>query len=108
MAKIMFADKKLSDDYCKLKGSQEHKELFKFLERAITDIENNHRCGIPIAKNMIPREYVKKYDIDNLWKYNLPGAWRLMYSVGGDKIEVIAIILEWCDHKSYEKQFGYL
>jgi hypothetical protein len=48
-----------------------------------------------------------KYGIDNLWKYDLPGAWRLLYSVSGDKIEVMAIILEWLNHKKYEKRFGY-
>ncbi|MDI6708812.1 MAG: hypothetical protein QME47_07005, partial [Candidatus Thermoplasmatota archaeon] len=32
---------------------------------------------------LIPKEYIEKYSIDNLWKYNMPKAWRLLYSVAG-------------------------
>ncbi|MEA1904772.1 MAG: hypothetical protein U9M97_02690 [Candidatus Hadarchaeota archaeon] len=34
-------------------------------------------CGIQIPKKLIPREYSRKYGIDNLWKYDLPGGWSL-------------------------------
>lgn len=37
----------------------------------------------------------KKYGVDNLWKYDLPKGWRLLYSVRGNEIIVISIILEW-------------
>jgi len=32
-------------------------------------------------KKLIPKEYVK-----NLWKYNLPCAWRLIYSIESNKL----------------------
>ena len=47
------------------------------------------------------------YEIDNLWKYDLPRGWRLMYSVARDEVIVISIILEWLPHKEYERRFGY-
>ncbi len=50
---------------------------------------------------------MKKYGIDNLWKYNLPGAWRLVHSAAGNEIKIIAILLEWFPHKEYEKRFSY-
>jgi hypothetical protein len=50
---------------------------------------------------------LKKYKIDNLWKYDLPKAWRLLYSVARDEIIIISIILEWLPHKEYEKRFKY-
>ncbi len=103
----MFASQKVKEDYEKLKNSQEYADLFKFVSRALVDIERDHHCGIQMQRNLIPREYIRKYKIDNLWKYDLPGAWRLLYSVAGDKIEVMAIILEWLDHKNYERKFGY-
>lgn len=57
---------------------------------------------------MIPKKYIRKYEIDNLWKYDLPRAWRLLYSVAGEgEVKVIAIILEWMDHKKYERRLGY-
>lgn len=56
---------------------------------------------------MIPDKYLKKYRIHNLWKYNLPNAWGLLYSVESDGIIVISVILEWVSHKNYERMFGY-
>ncbi len=56
----------------------------------------------------IPWEtHKKKYRIRNLFKYDLPAGWRLLYSVKQEGIEVIAIILEWMRHKEYEKRFKY-
>jgi hypothetical protein len=46
-------------------------------------------------------------NIDNLWKYDMPSAWRLLYSLKTEEIEIVAIILEWLDHKNYERRFGY-
>ena len=56
---------------------------------------------------MIPKEYKQRYGINNLWKYNLPNAWRLVYSITGNEVEIIAILLEWFDHKDYERRFKY-
>jgi len=50
---------------------------------------------------------IKKYKISNLWKYDLTNGWRLIYTIESDEIRIISIILEWFDHKNYEKRFGY-
>ncbi|MFH1682442.1 MAG: hypothetical protein ABIA37_01470, partial [Candidatus Woesearchaeota archaeon] len=83
------------------------KMLHKWISRAIDDLEENAFCGIQISKKLIPREYVEKYQIDNLWKYDLPKGWRLVYSVANDNISIISIVLEWFDHKKYEQRFKY-
>lgn len=54
-----------------------------------------------------PAEYLKKYKVKNLWKYNLPDAWRLIYSIEQGQLLVIAIVLEWMDHTNYERKFKY-
>jgi hypothetical protein len=64
----------------------EDENLHKLLNRAFDDICENAFCGIQIPKKQIPKEYLKKYGIDNLWKYDLPKAWRLMYSVARMKL----------------------
>lgn len=106
---VRFAETKLKSDFEKLKNSCfEDQQLYNFINRALDDLEINAFCGIQIPKKQIPKEYVSKYKIDNCWKYNLPNAWRLIYSVvGSDEIEVISLILEWFDHKSYNKKFKY-
>jgi hypothetical protein len=70
-------------------------------------IQKNVFCGIQIPKNLIPKEYTRKYGVRNLWKYNLPNAWRLLYSIEGRDVKIISIILEWLDHKNYERRFKY-
>jgi mRNA-degrading endonuclease RelE of RelBE toxin-antitoxin system len=106
--KVVFPDKALKESFEKLaEGRSEEKELFNWLNRAFDDISANAFCGVQIPKKQIPKEYSKKYGIDNLWKYNLSNAWRLLYSVARDEIIVVAIILEWMPHKDYEKRFGY-
>jgi hypothetical protein len=32
---------------------------------------------------------------------------RLIYSITGDEISIVSIILEWFDHKDYERRFSY-
>ena len=84
------------------------KELYKHLRTAFDDILENAFCGIQIPKNLIPKEYAQKYGIDNLWKYDLPDAWRLLYTIKApNKIEIISVILDWMNHKNYEKLFRY-
>jgi Txe/YoeB family toxin of Txe-Axe toxin-antitoxin module len=105
---VVFADSKVKESFEKLKDSKtEEQKLYTQLNRAFDDISEDAFCGIQIPKKLIPKKYLKKYGIDNLWKYNLPGAWRLLYSVARDEIIVIAIVLEWLPHKEYEKRFGY-
>jgi len=106
--KVVFVDEKLKRAYLKLKNSKtEDKLLFEWLNRAFDDLKKNPFCGIQIPKKQIPKLYIKKYKIDNLWKYDLPKGWRLIYSVIGDEVRIISIIIEWVDHKNYERKFGY-
>ncbi len=107
-SKVKFVNKKLKDAFEKLKDSKlEDKNLYEWLERAFKDIEENAFCGIQIPKKLIPKEYKQKYNIENLWKYNLPSVWRLLYSVEDNEIIVISILLEWINHKDYERKFNY-
>ena len=106
--KVVFADNKLKEAFEELRDSKtEDQKLYTWLDRAFDNICEKAFCGIQIPKKLIPKKYLKLYGIDNLWKYNLPYAWRLLYSVARDEIIVIAIVLEWLPHKEYEKRFGY-
>jgi Txe/YoeB family toxin of Txe-Axe toxin-antitoxin module len=107
-SRVVFADAKLKTTFERLRGSDlEDRRLYDWLQRAFDDIAENAFCGIQIPKKRIPKVYLKKYSIDNLWKYNLPNAWRLIYSVARDEVTVISIILEWFPHKEYERRFNY-
>ncbi len=105
---IRYADEKLKETLNKLKDSKtEDKKLYEWINRAMDDLEENAFCGIQIQKKLIPKVYLDKYGIDNLWKYDMPRGWRLIYSVTNNEVNVLSIILEWMDHKDYERRFGY-
>ena len=105
---VAFASPKLEKDFNKLKqGIFENKQLYNFIQRAISDLKKNPMCGVKISRKLWPRGYIKKYQIKNLWKYDLPDGWRLIYSILEDKLMIINLILEWFPHKDYERKFGY-
>ncbi|MEK6933789.1 MAG: hypothetical protein AABW75_02850 [Nanoarchaeota archaeon] len=58
-------------------------------------------------KKLWPKEYTDKYPITNLWKYDLPNAWRLLYTLAENEVMIINIILEWMTHKEYGGRFNY-
>jgi len=105
-SKVIFADDKIEKEFEKLDESD---ELKKYLKRAIKDIQINAFCGIQLPKRLIPKEYIQKYGVKNLWKYDLPDGWRIIYSITTPtKIHIVSIILEWfTSHKEYERRFKY-
>ena len=107
-SKLKFTDSKIRQAFEKLSnGNTEERQLYDWLLRAFEDIEENAFCGIQIPTRLIPKVYLKKYCIKNLCKYNLPNAWRLLYSIENNKILVVSIVLEWMNHKDYERRFNY-
>ena len=107
-SEIRFADEHIKNAFYTLEeGDPLEKELFRFINQACDNIEKNAFCGIQIPKRLIPKEYFSKYGTTNLWKYDLPNAWRLMYTVRGGKAIVVSLILEWMTHKEYERRFNY-
>ncbi len=89
------------------KGNGENIFLQKLIEKGIEKLKYSFKYGDHIPKKQIPKEYFKNYGIENLWKLNLNNFWRMIYTVRGNEIEVISIILEVLYHKEYDKKFGY-
>lgn len=103
-----FADEKIKEAFYRLeRGDNSEQEIFRLINQALDNIEKNAFCGIQIPKELIPKDYSIKYGVKNLWKYDLPKGWRLIYSITKDEIVVISLILEWFDHKEYERRFNY-
>jgi Txe/YoeB family toxin of Txe-Axe toxin-antitoxin module len=85
----------------------EHQLLLKSINRAIELLRDNPFIGIQIPKKLIPEKYVDKFDVTNLWKFNLANYWRMIYTVTSEGIKIISLILDIMDHKTYDKVFGY-
>jgi Txe/YoeB family toxin of Txe-Axe toxin-antitoxin module len=105
---VAFINESCKKAYLKLKeGKFEEKQLYDFISRAIDDLKSNPFCGIKIQTKLIPEKYIKEYEVENLWKYNLPNAWRLLYTIAGNQIKIVSVILNWMNHKDYERLFKF-
>jgi len=104
-SKVVFINDTLEDNFNSLKRDDHIK---KSMIRAIHDLRQNAFAGIQVPKRLIPKEYVRKYKLNNLWKYDLPKGWRLLYTITADnEVELISAILEWFNHKEYGRRMKY-
>ncbi len=89
--------------------SKIEKSILNAIEKKKELIKVNPHYGEPIGKNLIPKEYVKKYGVTNLFRVELPMFWRMLYTLtnGEFEVEIIAFVLDLIDHKKYDKKFGY-
>jgi len=103
--KVVFVDEELEKSFNEI---SEDDPLKKSLIKAIKEVQENCFCGINVKKELIPKRLIQKYQINNLWIYNLQSAWRLLYSITStEEVKIIAAILDWMDHKDYERLFGF-
>jgi len=102
---LRYVNEKIKKDVEKLK--QKDSDFYRHIKNAFENIKEDPACGIKVPQKLIPKEWKKRHLINNLYKYNLPNSWRLLYSLIGEKVEIIAIILGCFDHKNYERRFNY-
>ena len=82
-------------------------QLLSSINNALRNIKANPRFG-----DLIPRKYITKtasqrYGTDRIFRVELVGYWRLLYTLIGDEVRIVAFILEYMDHDKYNKLFGY-
>ncbi|MCD6246823.1 MAG: type II toxin-antitoxin system RelE/ParE family toxin [Candidatus Diapherotrites archaeon] len=99
-------------DYVKLrkradKGNSEAEYLLELISRATAKLAENPEAGKKIPRKLWPKEYIQKYGVNNLWKYNLDQNWRLIYTIAGNQVNLFLIYLEYMDHKNYNRKFRY-
>ena len=104
-SKVKFIDDELERAFNTLPNKDPIK---KALIRAIKNIKEDYQAGEYIPKKDIPEAYLKKYGINKVRVYDLPSAWRLIYTItGSSEIGIISVVLDWMDHKDYEKLFKF-
>ena len=106
---VSFVENSVEEAFKKLKkGKFEDKQLYDFLKKSILKLKRNQMVGIKIPSKFWPKEYIVNYKVRNLWKLGLPNGWRLIYTITPEnEVELISAILEWLDHKDYERTFHY-
>lgn len=89
--------------------------LLKSIDDKIMILKRDYDFGIHIPKDRIGQKYVMEYDVTNLWKVNLSGGWRMIYTLKqpqreGTEVEILSIWLDVLDiisHDEYDKIFKY-
>ena len=89
------------------KGNGASQILLKKVDKAIGKLKENYKAGDHVPKDRIPPFYMMNYGITNLWKLNIDQDFRLIYTIRGTEVEVMSVLLEFFDHKAYNKRFGY-
>ncbi|MFH1917260.1 MAG: hypothetical protein ABIJ21_08425 [Nanoarchaeota archaeon] len=90
-----------------LQEGKEHTEemqLLRSIDQKRDLIKANPFYGDNIEKKKIPKMH---YAVQNLWRVELTGFWRMLYTIKGDEVQIICFILDILDHKEYDKKFGY-
>lgn len=106
-SEVRFFDERTKRAYDALcEGDDADRTLYDAIGSALDVLEVDAFRGVQIPKRIIPKRYAR-IGVRNVWKYDLPRGWRLIYSVISGERLVIALIIEWFDHKNYERRFGY-
>jgi hypothetical protein len=96
--------------YNRLKfNQQKNKAMLEAINNVKQQLQNsNHPLGANHKKETIPKSYIKKYNLQALYHFDMPADYRLLYTVrkasGGGKE---ALFLELLTHDEYNKLFGY-
>ena len=91
----------------KAKKKPTYEQLLSSINTAISNIKANPYYGDLIPRKYISKATVHKYGTDKIFRVELVGFWRLLYTLIGEEARIIAFILEYMDHDRYNKVFGY-
>ena len=96
----IFVSDELAERLEKLKP--EHK-----IARWISDmkgvLKENMYAGELIRKKQIPKQYIDRYNLNNLYRYSHPEGFRSSYTI----LNGCPYILDIMSHPEYDKVFGY-
>jgi hypothetical protein len=81
--------------------------LRRIVDGGLDVLKENMLAGERVEKKKFPKYYIQKYGVNNLYKYNLDTANRLIYTLLADELGIAVVVLEILSHKEYEKRFGY-
>jgi Txe/YoeB family toxin of Txe-Axe toxin-antitoxin module len=107
-ASVVFISHGLKADFQALKaGKSEEQTLYEKISVVMESMKSEPFSGTKIQKSRWPKFYKKRHKITNLWKYDLPDGWRLIYTIEKSEERLLCIIIEWFSHPEYNRRFGY-
>ena len=94
----------ISDELAKYlrKLRPEHK-IAKWINDMREVLKENMYAGELIRKSQIPKQYIDRYGVNNLYRYSHPEGFRSCYTI----LNGCPYILDIMPHSEYDKVFGY-
>ena len=90
---VRFVSKELEDEYNSIKNTDT--VLYKSIEKSIEKLKVNRRAGQKIPVDQVSKKYVSLYGTTHFWKIKLNREWRLIYTIAGNHIRILTVILSW-------------
>lgn len=81
--------------------------LYQAVREVIDNLKSGNIVGVRLKQNRIPKYYLKKHDINAVFKVDLPGYWRMIYGLTTIHNEKKVLLMDLFDHETYNKRFGY-
>jgi hypothetical protein len=78
-------------------------KLSKWVGNMKTVLGENMYAGELIRKSQIPKQYIDRYFVNNLYRYSHPEGFRSCYTI----MDGCPYILDIMSHPEYDKVFGY-
>ena len=105
-AKEVFISLKLEALVSSLEINHKHR---RWINEMAENLLQNILVGERIKQSQIPRHYIEKYKISNLYRYAHPEGYRSTYTLAEfSEYGVCPVILDIMSHKEYERMFGYV
>lgn len=103
----MKAEVFLSEDAAKDRNALDDAQGRKLLALA-KQLAADVALGDQLQRARIPKSLKRTYACDNLWRLELPGAWRVLYTIQSRPNENVTVsILRILSHKEYDRLLGY-
>ena len=78
-------------------------QLLKSIKQKRDMLKLNPTYGDSVPKEQIPASM----DVSNLFVVDLNRYWRMLYTLEGNQVEIVAFVLNIVDHPTYDEIFGY-
>lgn len=88
------------------------KDVQDALRRKANDLAKDPLTGTYVSVAQVPKGVRQRWEarvgrITNLYKLDLPGGWRVRYTLGSEGPLRVVLVLEVVRHKDYERLLGY-
>ena len=74
----------------KINKQPSYEQLLSSINNAVTNLKINAFYGDLIPRKYLSKKIIDKYGTDKIFRIELVGYWRLLYTVVGDEAQIIA------------------